>query len=186
MDLYICKLVCCALFDAMAVETHSRSTVQTPDCQHEAACVIHECPLCLHMCSVWLEKKSSRLDVEKKQERKKAKAMEEELTWIRQGVRVRNTTLYNTCLLLHAGSKLSGVCCFVTISAGYHDCNAVWRRQVMQAFTCSVQGRQSKSKARVSAYEKLVTASEESRSRDKFQSGAIVIPPAPRLGECMR
>jgi len=34
---------------------------------------------------VWLEKKQARLDLEKKQERKRAKAMEEELEWIRKG-----------------------------------------------------------------------------------------------------
>lgn len=38
--------------------------------------------------SMWLQKKSARLDMEKKQERKRAKAMEEELAWIRQGARV--------------------------------------------------------------------------------------------------
>jgi ATPase subunit of ABC transporter with duplicated ATPase domains len=42
--------------------------------------------------SVWLEKKAARLDVEKKQERKRAKAMEEELAWIRQGVKVSGRT----------------------------------------------------------------------------------------------
>ena len=42
------------------------------------------------MRSVWLEKKSLRLDLEKKHERKKAKAMEEELAWIRQGSKVRD------------------------------------------------------------------------------------------------
>lgn len=40
--------------------------------------------------SMWLQKKGARLDLEKKQERKKAKAMEEELAWIRQGARVRD------------------------------------------------------------------------------------------------
>ena len=39
-------------------------------------------------CSGWLARKAGRLDLEKKHERKKAKAMEEELKWIRQGVKV--------------------------------------------------------------------------------------------------
>ena len=39
--------------------------------------------------SVWLERKAARLDLEKKQERRKAKAMEDELSWIRQGPKVR-------------------------------------------------------------------------------------------------
>jgi len=38
--------------------------------------------------STWLGRKAERLDVEKKHERKKAKAMQEELSWIRQGARV--------------------------------------------------------------------------------------------------
>lgn len=82
-------------------------------------------------CSVWLERKATRLDMERKQERKKAKAMEEELQWIRQGAR----------------------------------------------------GRQAKSKSRVAAYEAMATAADEGRRKEKFLSGAIVIPPAPRLGE---
>lgn len=43
----------------------------------------------MDVCSVWLEKKQARLDLEKKQERKRAKAMEEELEWIRKGPSVR-------------------------------------------------------------------------------------------------
>jgi len=39
--------------------------------------------------SAWLERKAARLDVEKKHERKRAKAMAEELAWIRQGARGR-------------------------------------------------------------------------------------------------
>lgn len=81
--------------------------------------------------SMWLQKKSARLDLEKKQERKKAKAMEEELQWIRQGAR----------------------------------------------------GRQAKSKARVARYEEMAAAADEDRKKERFLSGAIVIPPAPRLGE---
>lgn len=46
-----------------------------------------------------------------------------------------------------------------------------------------MQGRHTKSKARVTAYERMVEEAESTRSRDRFMSGAIVIPPAPRLGE---
>jgi sulfate-transporting ATPase len=55
--------------------------------------------------SVWLEKKSSRLDLEKRQEKKKAKAMEEELAWIRQGVRVRVFRF----IPLHSAAKLASI-----------------------------------------------------------------------------
>jgi ATP-binding cassette ChvD family protein len=81
--------------------------------------------------SSWLERKSSRLEAEKKADRKRQRAMEEELQWIRQGAK----------------------------------------------------GRQSKSKARVAAYEKMVAVDAENRSKSKFLSGQIVIPPAPRLGD---
>lgn len=52
------------------------------------------------------------------------------------------------------------------------------------ALSCvALQGRHTKSKARVTAYERMVEEAETARSRDRFMSGAIVIPPAPRLGE---
>ena len=81
--------------------------------------------------SAWLERKAARLDGEKKAERRRARAMAEELQWIRQGPR----------------------------------------------------GRQAKSKARVAAYEALVASAERGRTAERFLSGAIIIPPAPRLGE---
>lgn len=49
--------------------------------------------------------------------------------------------------------------------------------------TRRVQGRQAKSKARVSAYEEMAAAIEDAKAKDRFLSGAIVIPPGPRLGE---
>lgn len=39
--------------------------------------------------SVWLERKAARLDLESKQDRRRQKAMEDELGWIRRGARVR-------------------------------------------------------------------------------------------------
>jgi hypothetical protein len=67
------------------------------DCSHVLPPLPIACPLarpstgtCRER-SVWLERKAARLDLEKKQERKRAKAMEEELAWIRQGAKVRQT-----------------------------------------------------------------------------------------------
>lgn len=80
--------------------------------------------------SVWLERKATRGEGEARAERKKGKAMEEELAWIRQGPKAR----------------------------------------------------QSKSKARIARYEEAVEAAREERGREKLLSGAMVIPPGPRLG----
>lgn len=77
--------------------------------------------------SSWLEQKSKRLDQEQKQENARQRQLKDELEWIRQ----------------------------------------------------SPKGRQSKSKARIHAYEKLL-----SDQHDKGQGdGAIVIPAGPRLGD---
>lgn len=46
-----------------------------------------------------------------------------------------------------------------------------------------MQGRQAKSKARVARYEEMAATADEDRKKERFLSGAIVIPPAPRLGE---
>lgn len=81
--------------------------------------------------SVWLEKKSARLDLESKQDRRRQKAMEEELQWIQRGARAQ----------------------------------------------------QSKSKARVSAYDDMVAEHDRIRLSQKFSSGVIAIPPSPRLGD---
>jgi len=80
--------------------------------------------------SVWLEKKSARSEGEAKMDRKKSKAMEEELAWIRQGAKAR----------------------------------------------------QKKSKARIARFENEVEAIKEEKGREKYLSGAMVIPPGPRLG----
>ena len=45
------------------------------------------------------------------------------------------------------------------------------------------RGRHAKSKARVSAYEGMVKQRAEEAAKDKFMSGSIVVPPAPRLGD---
>ena len=79
----------------------------------------------------WLERKAARAEGEAKLERKRARAMEEELAWIRQGPK----------------------------------------------------GRQSKSKARIARFEKDVEAQAEERGRERLVSGAMVIPPGPRLGD---
>ena len=79
----------------------------------------------------WLERKAARAEGEAKLERKRARAMEEELAWIRQGPK----------------------------------------------------GRQSKSKARIARFEKGMEEMREERGRDKLLSGAMVIPPGPRLGD---
>ena len=46
-----------------------------------------------------------------------------------------------------------------------------------------VRGRQAKSKARVGAYEAMVKARSDEASRERFVSGTIAVPPAPRLGD---
>ncbi|KKJ76209.1 ABC transporter ATP-binding protein [Kiloniella litopenaei] len=77
--------------------------------------------------SSWLEQKQKRLSIEEKQESAKQKFLKDELQWVRQGAKARQT----------------------------------------------------KSKARLQAYETLVQE-ESSRAPDP---GRIVIPPAPRLGD---
>ncbi|WP_120496919.1 energy-dependent translational throttle protein EttA [Kiloniella sp. EL199] len=77
--------------------------------------------------SSWLEQKQKRLAIEEKQESAKQKFLKDELQWVRQGAKARQT----------------------------------------------------KSKARLQAYETLVQE-ESSRAPDP---GRIVIPPAPRLGD---
>ncbi|KLN60473.1 ABC transporter ATP-binding protein [Kiloniella spongiae] len=77
--------------------------------------------------SSWLEQKQKRLAIEEKQESSKQKFLKDELQWVRQGAKARQT----------------------------------------------------KSKARLQAYETLVQE-ESSRAPDP---GRIVIPPAPRLGD---
>ncbi|WP_085905184.1 energy-dependent translational throttle protein EttA [Kiloniella majae] len=77
--------------------------------------------------SSWLEQKQKRLSIEEKQESSKQKFLKDELQWVRQGAKARQT----------------------------------------------------KSKARLQAYENLVQE-ESSRAPDP---GRIVIPPAPRLGD---
>jgi ATPase subunit of ABC transporter with duplicated ATPase domains len=47
------------------------------------------------------------------------------------------------------------------------------------------RGRQAKSKARVAAYEERAAEAERGRAADRFVSGAILIPPAPRLGDAV-
>ena len=76
--------------------------------------------------SSWLDQKSSRLELEEKQESKRQRALKEELEWIRQ----------------------------------------------------NPKGRRAKSKARVSAYEDLLSEQREKRREDM----EIYIPPGPRLG----
>lgn len=76
--------------------------------------------------SSWLEQKDKRLAQESKEQSKKAKTLERELEWIRQGAKAR----------------------------------------------------QSKSKARISAYENLM----KEPSVEKLQEMSIYIPPGPRLG----
>lgn len=75
----------------------------------------------------WLEQKDKRMANEQKENSKKAKTLERELEWIRQGAKAR----------------------------------------------------QSKSKARISAYENLL----KEPSADKLQEMSIYIPPGPRLGD---
>lgn len=77
--------------------------------------------------SSWLEQKDKRLAAESKEQSKKAKTLERELEWIRQGAKAR----------------------------------------------------QSKSKARISAYENLL----KEPSAEKLQELSIYIPPGPRLGQ---
>jgi energy-dependent translational throttle protein EttA len=77
--------------------------------------------------SSWLEQKDKRLAQESKEQSKKAKTLERELEWIRQGAKAR----------------------------------------------------QSKSKARISAYENLL----KEPSAEKLQELSIYIPPGPRLGD---
>lgn len=77
--------------------------------------------------SSWLEQKDKRLAQENKEQSKKAKTLERELEWIRQGAK----------------------------------------------------GRQSKGKARLSAYENLL----KEPSAEKLQEMSIYIPPGPRLGD---
>lgn len=76
--------------------------------------------------SSWLEQKDKRMAGEQKEQSRKAKTLERELEWIRQGAKAR----------------------------------------------------QSKSKARISAYENLL----KEPSADKLQEMSIYIPPGPRLG----
>jgi len=76
--------------------------------------------------SSWLEQKDKRLAQESKEQSKKAKTLERELEWIRQGAKARQT----------------------------------------------------KSKARISAYENLM----KEPSAEKLQEMSIYIPPGPRLG----
>jgi len=76
--------------------------------------------------SSWLEQKDKRLAGEQKEQSRKAKTLERELEWIRQGAKAR----------------------------------------------------QSKSKARIAAYENLL----KEPSADKLQEMSIYIPPGPRLG----
>jgi len=76
--------------------------------------------------SSWLEQKDKRMAQEQKDQSRKAKTLERELEWIRQGAKAR----------------------------------------------------QSKSKARISAYENLL----KEPSADKLQEMSIYIPPGPRLG----
>ena len=66
-----------------------------------------------------------------KSDRRRSKAMEEELAWIRQGPK----------------------------------------------------GRQAKSKARIARFDSMQAAVADERSKEKFLSGQIVIPPGPRLGD---
>lgn len=77
--------------------------------------------------SSWLEQKDKRLNQESKEQSRKAKTLERELEWIRQGAKAR----------------------------------------------------QSKSKARISAYENLL----KEPSAEKMQELSIYIPPGPRLGD---
>lgn len=77
--------------------------------------------------SSWLEQKEKRLGQEEKEQSKKAKTLERELEWIRQGAKARQT----------------------------------------------------KSKARISAYENLL----KEPSAEKLQELSIYIPPGPRLGD---
>jgi sulfate-transporting ATPase len=76
--------------------------------------------------SSWLEQKDKRMSMESKEQSKKAKTLERELEWIRQGAKAR----------------------------------------------------QSKSKARIDAYENLL----KEPSAEKLQEMSIYIPPGPRLG----
>lgn len=75
----------------------------------------------------WLEQKDKRMQLEEKDQSRKAKTLERELEWIRQGAKAR----------------------------------------------------QSKSKARISAYETLL----KEASPEKMQEMSIYIPPGPRLGD---
>ncbi len=77
--------------------------------------------------SSWLEQKDKRMTAESKEQSKKAKTLERELEWIRQGAKAR----------------------------------------------------QSKSKARIAAYETLL----KEPSAEKMQEMSIYIPPGPRLGD---
>lgn len=77
--------------------------------------------------SSWLEQKANRLKAEEKAEGKRAKALERELDWVRQGPK----------------------------------------------------GRQSKQKARLNAYDKLLNE----ETKEKEQQLELFIPPGPRLGD---
>ena len=113
--------------------------------------------------SVWLQKKATRLDLESKQDRRRQKAMEEELQWIQRGARVCPSSQAGQHRPLALSSSVRRPC--HTWSVG--------RR---------VQAQQSKSKARVAAYDDMVSEHERIRASQKFLSGVITIPPAPRLG----
>ena len=77
--------------------------------------------------SQWLEQKQKRLEVEKNQEKKRQKTLQQELEWIRQ----------------------------------------------------NPKGRQTKSKARITSYENLLSEEQE-KQRDELE---IYLPPGPRLGD---
>lgn len=102
--------------------------------------------------SVWLDQRQTRLNMEKKADVQKSKALKEELAWIRQGAKV-----------------------------GVSACMAVRARASRNVCVAS-QGRQAKSKARMKKFKESSEAFDRDRAAASFMSGRIAIPPGPRLG----
>ncbi len=135
--------------------------------------------------SVWLEKKSARLDLESKQDRRRQKAMEEELQWIRRGARVR------LCVPLSGPAAARSTGALACVHGRVWGILSVGAVALLCLFCGGVgvvfgalwqQAQQAKSKARVAAYDSMVDEAERIRLSQKFVGGVITIPPAPRLG----
>jgi len=132
--------------------------------------------------STWLETKQRRLNLESKADGRRAKAMQEELAWIRQ---VRGPGTPRDA----PGRRLAGPGTAVSRRpdpaphpARLVPTNPPSRLSPLPSEPQGSKGQQKKSKARIAAFANTKEEDLRLRSERRFLSGAIAIPPAPRVG----